>query len=82
MTLLPLSRADNNNDNDGEGDDVGDGDGDQAGAHGHGGLAEGGDVVEGLERRALRLEHHMTAKECVGADMAEKLLPFFSSRCV
>ncbi|CAM9342286.1 unnamed protein product, partial [Laminaria digitata] len=79
VTLLRLSRAtDNNNDDDGDGGDDDAGDGDQDGGGG-GDVEEGVDVVDGLERRALQLEHHMTAKECVGEDMAERLLPFFSS---
>lgn len=38
------------------------------------------DVVEGLELRALRLHHLITAKECLGDDMAQRLSPYFSSR--
>lgn len=37
------------------------------------------DVVEGLELRALRLEHFMTVKARVGSDMAERLSPFLLS---
>eukprot|EP00752_Nemacystus_decipiens_P005910 g5342.t1 len=38
---------------------------------------EGGDIVDALEQRALRLEHKMTAKARLGADMAERLSPYF-----
>lgn len=84
MVLLPLSRdIKSSDDADGGDDDARDGDRDGAsGDGGDRGVEEVGDVVDGLERRALRLEHHMTAKECVGVDMAERLLPFFSSRYV
>ena len=85
MVLLPLSRdTESGNDAGGGDDDARDGDRDGASGDGGdgGGAEEVGDVVDGLERRALQLEHHMTAKECVGGDMAERLLPFFSSRCV
>ena len=84
VTLLPVSCATDNTNDDGGGDD-GFGDGDEDGANGGGdggGVEEVEDVVDALERRALQLEHHMTAKEWVGEDMAERLLPFFSSRCV
>lgn len=40
------------------------------------------DVVEGLEQRALRLEHFMTAEARVGSNMAERLSPFLLSGCV
>lgn len=38
------------------------------------------DVVDGLEQRALMLEHSMTVRECLGEEMAESLSPFLSSR--
>ncbi|CAM9561470.1 unnamed protein product, partial [Ectocarpus sp. 8 AP-2014] len=44
-----------------------------------GGDVEAEIVVDRLQRRALRLEHLMTAKACVGADMAERLSPFLLS---
>ncbi|CAN0368930.1 unnamed protein product, partial [Ectocarpus sp. 12 AP-2014] len=44
-----------------------------------GGEVEAEVVVDRLQRRALRLEHLMTAKACVGADMAERLSPFLLS---
>lgn len=47
-----------------------------------GGEVEAEVVVDRLQRRALRLEHLMTAKACVGADMAERLSPFLLSGCV
>lgn len=40
---------------------------------------EGEDVVDILEQRALRLEHKMTAKARLGADMAERLSPYLLS---
>lgn len=39
-------------------------------------VASAEDVVDGLEQRALRLEHLMTAKAQLGAKMAERLSPF------
>lgn len=38
------------------------------------------DVVEGLELRALRLQHLITSKQYLGDEMAERLSPYFSAR--